>query len=440
MQKVSRLYWPLLVTPKNAVTKPVDTVSKSQKLMTDLGLLKPATNGTFQIMPIAQRSLDKLCNLVNDAMFSVDGQKCSLPVLTSSSLWKKSGRLKGDITEFFMLRDRHDKSFLLSPTHEEAITSMLASTAPISYRQLPLRLYQIGPKFRDELKARFGLMRAKEFIMKDMYTFDRTEDEARETYELVNEAYTKLFTQLEVPFKKVEACTGMMGGKVSHEYHYISSAGEDNLLQCKNCNYAFNVEVTGETDNNVSCLKCKSSDVEQVKGMEVAHAFLLGDRYSKVFNATYLHTDGKPKTLIMGCYGIGISRILAASLEVLSTENELKWPSLLAPYDVCVIGPKQGSKEAHQGDLVEENLLEQLKTICRRELLHDDRKYLTIGKRLMDAKRMGYPIIIVIGSKSCEQVPKVEVHINGVSKELEINLALTEITDYLKHKTSLALL
>lgn len=178
-----------------------------------------------------------------------------------------------------------------------------------------------------------------------------------------------------------------MGGKVSHEYHYISSAGEDNLLHCKNCNYAFNVEVTGETDNNVSCLKCKSSDVEQVKGMEVAHAFLLGDRYSKVFNATYLHTDGKPKTLIMGCYGIGISRILAASLEVLSTENELKWPSLLAPYDVCVIGPKQGSKEAHQGDLVEENLLEQLKTICRRELLHDDRKYLTIGKRLMDAKR-----------------------------------------------------
>lgn len=178
----------------------------------------------------------------------------------------------------------------------------------------------------------------------------------------------------------------MMGGKLSHEYHYISPAGEDNLLQCQNCNYAFNAEVTAENPNP-ACVKCQSPNIQQVKGMEVAHAFLLGDRYSKVFNATYLHTDGKPKTLLMGCYGIGISRILAASLEVLSTENELKWPSLLAPYDVCIIGPKQGSKEQEKGEQIEQELCKEIVKIYGQDVLQDDRKYLTIGKRLMEAKR-----------------------------------------------------
>ncbi|XP_065370922.1 probable proline--tRNA ligase, mitochondrial [Calliphora vicina] len=436
MQKLSRLFWPVLVTPKNAVAKNLEAISKSQKLMTELGLLKPATHGTFQIMPLAQRSLDKLCAIVNEAMLSVEGQKITLPVLTSSILWNKSGRLKGDITEFFMLRDRHNKEFLLSPTHEEAVTSMLASAAPISYRQLPLRLYQIGPKFRDELKARFGLMRAKEFLMKDMYTFDRSEKEAIITYELINEAYMKLFQQLEVPFKKVEACTGMMGGKISHEYHYISPAGEDNLLHCQNCNHAFNAEVSAESATP-KCVQCQSVNVHQVKGMEVAHAFLLGDRYSKVFNATFLHTDGKPKTSIMGCYGIGISRILAAALEVLSTENELKWPTLLAPYDVCIIGPKQGSKEQAQAEQIENQLCQQICEIYGQDVIHDDRKYMTIGKRLMEAKRMGYPVIIVAGSKACLTEPKVEIIIREKSIELDIYTALQELAKYKKQKINL---
>ncbi|KAM7358500.1 prolyl-tRNA synthetase 2-like protein, mitochondrial isoform 3-T6 [Cochliomyia hominivorax] len=404
--------------------------------MTELGLLKPATHGTFQIMPLAQRSLDKLIARVNDVMLTVDGQKISMPILTSSSLWNKSGRLKGDITEFFMLRDRHNKEFLLSPTHEEAVTAMLAAAAPISYRQLPLRLYQIGPKFRDELKARFGLMRAKEFLMKDMYTFDRTEEEAIKTYELVNEAYTKLFQQLEVPFKKVKASTGMMGGKMSHEYHYISSAGEDNLLHCQKCNHAFNAEVLKDSSTPI-CIECKSTDVLEVKGMEVAHAFLLGDRYSKVFNATYLHADGKPKTSIMGCYGIGISRILAASLEVLSTENELKWPALLAPFDVCIIGPKQGSKEQEQAEQIENQLCDQIFELYGQDVIHDDRKYMTIGKRLMEAKRMGYPIIVVVGSKACSTEPKVEFILKEKSLDLDIKTTMQELAKYKQYKLSL---
>lgn len=170
-------------------------------------------------MPIAQRALDKCINLVQRNMQEAGGQKISLPVLTPTQLWKKTGRLDGDISEFYMVRDRSGKQFLMSPvsklclqiiitiicalqTHEEAITAMLATTAPISYRQLPLLLYQIGPKFRDELKSRFGLMRAKEFLMKDMYTFDVSKEKAELTYATVSEAYERFFRQLEVPFVK----------------------------------------------------------------------------------------------------------------------------------------------------------------------------------------------------------------------------------------------
>lgn len=189
-----------------------------------------------------------------------------------------------------------------------------------------------------------------------------------------------------VCYFSVEANTGMMGGKISHEYHYISAAGEDNLVHCQNCNHAFNAEVCAE-NSILSCVKCESFNVQHVKGVEVAHAFLLGDRYSKVFNATYLHTDGKPKISIMGCYGIGISRILAATLEILSTENELKWPTLLTPYDVCVIGPKQGSKEQLLAEQIENQICHKICEMYDQDVVHDDRKHMTIGKRLMEAKR-----------------------------------------------------
>ncbi|XP_016935030.2 probable proline--tRNA ligase, mitochondrial isoform X2 [Drosophila suzukii] len=318
---------------------------------------------------------------------------------------------------------------------------MLATTSPISYRQLPLRLYQIGPKFRDELKTRFGLMRAKEFLMKDMYSFDVSEETARETYSTVSAAYDRLFKQLEVPFVKVNAATGIMGGSVSHEYHYVSPVGEDTLLQCSSCGYAGNSEVLeGQTVSPASCPSCKSLDLREVRGVEVAHTFLLGDKYSKPLGATFLNTSGKPQPLVMGCYGIGITRIIAASLEVLSTEQELHWPRLLAPYDVCLIGPKQGSKEQPAAELIENELLLNVGELCgHQELLHDDRKELTIGKRLLEAKRLGHPLTIVVGAKAVQQdSPKLEVHLSkGEKLELDLSEALKLVSEHSQYKNSL---
>ncbi|XP_002046617.3 probable proline--tRNA ligase, mitochondrial [Drosophila virilis] len=441
MNKASRLFWPVLITPKNAVVKQTEQLSRSQKLLMELGLIKSGSNGTYQIMPIAQRVVDKCISLVQRNMQEAGGQKISLPVLTPAQLWKKTGRLEGDISEFYMVRDRSGKQFLMSPTHEEAVTAMLATAAPISYRQLPLRLYQIGPKFRDELKSRFGLMRAKEFLMKDMYTFDVSKEAAECTYATVSDAYERFFRQLEVPFVKVEAATGIMGGSLSHEYHYISPVGEDTLLNCSACGYAGNAEVLGSDAETAStCPSCQSTQLSRVRGVEVAHTFLLGDKYSKPLGATFLNKSGKPETLQMGCYGVGITRVIAAALEVLSTEQELRWPKLLAPYDVCLIGPKQGSKEQAPVERLENELLQQLTQICGAEqLLHDERKELTIGKRLLDAKRLGHPLTIVVGAKAAQQeAPQLELHASGAEKmELSAAEVLRVVATHVQHKQQL---
>ncbi|XP_036332070.1 probable proline--tRNA ligase, mitochondrial isoform X1 [Rhagoletis pomonella] len=438
MERISRLFWPVVVVPKNAVVKNVEGVSRSQKLLTELGFVKPAHNGTYQLMPMAQRVLDKCADLVRRRMRSVGGQQISMPVLTPSELWKKSGRLDGDITEFFLLEDRHKKQFILSPTHEEAVTGMLASIAPISHKQLPLRLFQIGPKFRDELKPRFGLIRSKEFIMKDLYTFDRNAATALETYNQLTVAYDALFQQLEVPFVKVKAATGMMGGSLSHEYHYLANSGEDQLIKCNTCDYAANVETTGETNDSKICPFCNSPEVQRVRGIEVGHTFVLNDKYSRPLKATFLQENGKPEYLVMGCYGIGISRLVAAAVEVLSTERELHWPTLLAPFDLCIIGAKQGSKEEKVAHEIEHQFCLSLNGVCSdEEVLIDDRNYLTIGKRLMEAKKMGYPMIVVISGKSDGTAPKLELHLKHATMEVELSEALSVISQYTRRKQKL---
>jgi prolyl-tRNA synthetase len=286
---------------------------------------------------------------------------------------------------------------------------MIASIAPLSYRQLPLRLYQITQKFRDEMKPRFGLMRTKEFLMKDLYTFDANLEAARRTYDDVNLAYQHLLSEIGVPFVKVAGDTGIIGGSQSHEYHYTSSIGEDQLLTCTGCKYATNKEL----QTNGKCRNCGGEQLLQQPGIEVAHTFILEDKYSKLLGATYLQANGKPTPLIMGCYGIGVTRLLAASVECLSTETEIRWPFALAPFRVCILPPKSGSKE----EAATQHWTQQLHDELQRHphltdsVLIDDRTNLTIGKRLLEANRMGYPLIVVVGAKAADPLnPLFEFH------------------------------
>lgn len=229
-------------------------------------------------------------------------------------------------------------------THEETSADLIASLGLVSFRKYPLKLYQITSKFRDEMKPRFGLMRARQFIMKDLYSFDIDVERSKKTYAQMCDCYDKIFAKLAIDWVKVLGSSGTMGGDLSHEYHLPSAIGEDKLVQCGDCNYSANLEYIHniiKTEANItSCPNCSSSNIKITNGIEVGHTFLLGEKYSKALNSKYLAEDGKPKLLHMGSYGLGVSRIIAAAVEILSEETAIKWPTLLAPYRTVIIGPK----------------------------------------------------------------------------------------------------
>ncbi|XP_038122389.1 probable proline--tRNA ligase, mitochondrial, partial [Culex quinquefasciatus] len=411
----------------NAVVKNQDVTSKSQRLMLEQGLIRQAGNGTFYLMPLLQRSLQKAVDLVDHFMQRhASAQKLTLPILTAASLWRQSGRLESAGPELMRTTDRHGKQQILGPTHEESITALVASISPVSYRAFPLRLYQISTKFRDEMKPRFGLMRAKEFLMKDLYTFDVGRGEARETYEEVNEAYRKLFDAVGVGYVKVRGDTGTIGGSESHEYHFPSEVGEDQLVCCGECGMGWNQEMFG------GCERCGGANVSRQAGIEVAHAFILDDKYSKTMGAKFLAQNGKPETLQMGCYGIGVTRLLAAGVEVLSGEKDIRWPFALAPFKVCLIPPKEGSKEVGLGEKWVEKLNFEVGKLSGvgSDVLVDDRTNMTIGKRLMDARKIGYPIVVVVGPKAATEsgeLFEIHNHVDGSQLNLSFSETLAEI-------------
>ncbi|XP_072275801.1 probable proline--tRNA ligase, mitochondrial [Pyxicephalus adspersus] len=407
---VSKIYNPGTLWKESSSELPQkssEPTSRSQRLMTRAGLIRPSSPGCFHYLPFTLRAMEKLIRLVDHIMHEIGGQKMDMTTLCSAALWRQSGRWDLVGKELFSLMDRHKQEYCLGPTHEESVTHLVAIEGGISHKQLPLLLYQITRKFRDEKRPCFGLLRGREFYMKDMYTFDISEEAAYQTYKNVCEAYCKLFQTLGLKYVKVEADTGNIGGKMSHEFHLPASIGEDRLMVCESCDFAANVETLNEEAKN--CPMCSSNLVES-KGIEIGHTFYLGTKYSKVFNALCYDPQNKPVIAEMGCYGIGISRLMAASIEVLSTEDDIHWPDLIAPYQICLIPPKKGSKESAALAAAEE-IYNALCTVhhLKDEVVLDDRDHMTIGKRVKEAHIMGYPYIIVAGKKTLESPPQFEV-------------------------------
>ncbi|NXL84257.1 SYPM protein, partial [Alectura lathami] len=381
---------------------------RSHRLMVQAGLIHPASPGCYYLLPPAVRAMEKLVRLIDEEMRAVGGQKLNMPSLSSAELWRASGRWEQMGPELFRLADRHGKDYCLGPTHEEAVTELVAAHSNLSYKQLPLRLYQVTRKFRDEPKPRFGLLRSREFYMKDMYTFDTSEEAARRTYELVCSAYRSLFERLGLRCVQVRAATGSIGGTTSHEFQLPADIGEDRLALCPAGHFAANMEMLDA--EQTSCPTC-GEKLTQSRGIEVGHAFYLGTKYSSVHNAVFYSPENKPQLAEMGCYGLGVTRILAASIEVLSTEDSIRWPSLIAPYQVCFIPPKKGSKEEQGAALLEhvyDEVAEALPHLAGDAVL-DDRTQMTIGKRLKDANKLGYPYVVIAGKRVCEDPPVFEV-------------------------------
>ncbi|XP_029474027.1 probable proline--tRNA ligase, mitochondrial [Rhinatrema bivittatum] len=389
-------------------SKPSELTCKSQQLMLQAGLIHPTSPGCYSYLPYTVRAMEKLIALIDKEMQAIGGQKLNMPGLCSAELWRASERWDLMGKELFRLTDRHNKEYCLGPTHEETITDLIASNGTLSYKQLPLLLYQITRKFRDEIKPRFGLLRSREFYMKDMYTFDVSEEAARHTYRIVCDAYCHLLSKLGLQFVKVQADTGSIGGKMSHEFQLPAGVGEDRLLVCPSCKFSANVEMV--KPDQKECPACQG-ELTETKGIEVGHTFYLGTKYSCIFNAAYSDAQNKPVTAEMGCYGLGVTRILAASIEVLSTEDSIRWPGLIAPYQVCLIPPKKGSKEESAivlTDALYDDLAEAVPQV-EGDMLLDDRTHLTIGKRLKDANKLGYPYVIIAGKRALDTPSEFEV-------------------------------
>ncbi|XP_048485677.1 probable proline--tRNA ligase, mitochondrial [Plutella xylostella] len=397
MRLLSKVFQPLITIPKNAKIKSTEVTCKSQKLLLECGLIRPTSSGLFAILPLAQRAMDKLERHICKHIEAAGAQRISLSSLTPASLWDKSGRLQEMGPELMKATDRHGKQYVLAPTHEEAITDLLADVGPLSYKQLPLILYQISSKFRDEHRPKHGLLRARHFTMMDAYSHHASEDCVLNTYERISRAYRDIFEGLGLKVYRVEAPSGAMGGSLSHEWQAVAEAGEDSLTICQRCQHA---------GLEAKCPRC-GGEGEVVSSIEVGHTFVLNTRYSSPLGACYTDAQGARPPLRAACYGVGGSRLLAACVEAGG-----RWPRGVAPYSALLVPPKEGSKEWQQlGWSAVEQVYSQLSVLptLRDDVIVDDRCDMTIGKRLMQANRMGYPYVVVMGKAALESPPRYEL-------------------------------
>jgi len=552
---------------------PADAEIISHQLMIRAGLIKKLSSGIYSYLPLGLRILRKVENIIRQELNSTGAMEIMMPSIQPASLWEETNRWESTGAELLKIKDRHKRDFCFGPTHEEVVTDIVRKEVS-SYKQLPLVLYQIQTKFRDEIRPRFGVMRSREFIMKDAYSFHKNEESLEETYGSMYEAYTRIFQRLGLRFRAVLADSGNIGGKLSHEFHVLADSGEDTIAYCNNSDYAANLElattitpvestaesgpeleeietpdtttieslcnhlnvkaeetvkviiVKGEEHPLVACILrgdhtlnqtkiekhplvkapltladkndiaehlqqepgyigplglnipnivdpfaaaldsfvCGANknnyhyknaiwnrdcnigeilDIREVcpgdtspdnngelqfaKGIEVGHIFNLGIKYSKQMNATALDENGKPFPMIMGCYGIGVSRIIAAAIEQNNDENGIIWPEGMAPFQVHIIPMNYHRSENIKS--FSDDIYQKLQKLGIETML-DDRN-MRAGALFADADLIGTPHQVIIGERNLAE-GKVEyknrrsgekqlLSVNELLKILELN-------------------
>ncbi len=398
---------------------PKDAEVKSHKLMSRAGLIKQVAAGIYTYLPLGYKVIQNIERIIREELEKIDASELLMPALQPSDLWKESGRWDKYGPELMRLTDRKNRDFCLGPTHEEIITQVVRDYVT-SYKKLPLALYQIQTKFRDEMRPRFGLMRGREFIMKDAYTFSATNEGLDEWYKLFSKAYIDIFKRCGLDTKIVNSDVGQIGGDEADEFMVMSEVGEDNITYCDMCEYAANQEHSGLNEGD-PCPIC-GAEVKVARGIEVGNIFKLGTKYSESMNAKFIDSNGKPQPMIMGCYGLGISRTLMASVEQHSTENGILWPKEISPFQVHIV--PVNLKDEAQKDLAYEIYYDlKQKGI---EVLLDDRAE-RAGVKFKDADLIGIPYRVVVGKDSGEGL----VEFSDRFKETKQLIKKTEILDHI---------
>ncbi|MAI82143.1 MAG: proline--tRNA ligase [Gammaproteobacteria bacterium] len=397
---------------------PSDAELMSHQLMLRSGLIKKLASGIFTWMPFGLKVLRKIEQTVRNEMDESGALEVLMPTIQPSELWQETQRWDDYGNLLLQIHDRHDRLFCYGPTHEEVITDILRKSIK-SYKQLPANFYQIQTKFRDEIRPRFGVMRAREFLMKDAYSFHLNQESLEEEYEKMSQTYESIFRKLELNFRKVKATSGEIGGSISHEFHVIAESGEDEIAFCDGENFAANVEtLDGKNAPN-------GGELTYARGIEVGHIFQLGDKYSQSMKLEVLDSNGKNVNPYMGCYGIGISRIVAAAIEQNHDDKGIIWPKAISPFAISIIVLNDKNDSTVMDHAIK--IYQELRADGI-EVMIDDRDE-RAGVKFADADLMGIPTNVIVGKRGIEQ-NKLEItsRRTGETTEVKIN----EIVSHLK--------
>ena len=379
---------------------PADEQSVNAILLTRAGFIDKLAAGVYSYLPLGLRVLRKIENIIREEMLAIGGQEILMPVLHPRENWEKTGRWK-DLDVLIKLKLAGEKDFALGPTHEEVVAP-LAKKIILSYKDLPLYLFQIQTKFRDEPRAKSGILRTREFLMKDLYSFHADEKDLDDYYKKMIAVYFKIFERCGLRDKTyLTLASGGTFSKYSHEFQTVNEAGEDTIFVCQNCkDLAINAEIKNETP---VCPACSGLEFEEAKAAEVGNIFKLGTKYSAPFDLKFKDQDGSEKTVIMGCYGAGPSRLMGTIVEVSHDKNGIIWPEAVAPFKYHLITinnqqPTTNNKIKEAAEKIEAALEKQ-----GNEVLYDDRGDISAGAKFAEADLIGIPYRLVVSEKTLKE-------------------------------------
>ncbi len=409
---------------KTSKTVLADTETANAKYLTQAGYVDQEMAGVYTWLPLGLRVLRRVEQIVREEMDALGSSEIFMPSLQPKEYWDATSRWD-TVDILFKLKSQTGKEYALGCSHEEVVTP-LAKKSILSYKDLPFSTYQINTKFRDELRAKSGVLRGREFRMKDMYSFHTTQEDLSAFYQRTLEAYVRVFKRCGLNVKVVQASGGIFTKNMSHEFQALTDAGEDMLIACPNCEFGQNSEIA-TLEVGASCPNC-GGILAQMKGVEVGNIFDLGTKYSDAFEVDFANNEGKKQRVLMGCYGIGTTRLVGAIVEAFHDDKGITWPKSVAPFQVQLIS-LNSKDETKQEEIrsTAEGLYEDL----RKEgidVLWDDRANLSPGGKFADADLMGMPLRLVISEKTLAE-NSIEwklrssqesrlVHLDGIQEEV----------------------
>lgn len=408
---------------------PSDATLPSHQFLVRAGFINQQGSGLYNYLPLGKIVLDKIRAIVKEELDKAGCSEVQLGFVTPIDLWDRSGRAETMGSEMLRIKDRKGAEFVLSPTNEEAMVELVKNRIT-SYRDLPVNLYQINTKFRDEARPRFGLMRGREFLMKDGYSFHASTEDMQREFALMEETYKKIYTRLGLDFRVVDADSGAIGGTGSKEFHIIANSGEDTIVVCDSCEYGANIETLDEIEeaefNDLTYEELLEKKIEKkcscggtltyTKGIEAGHIFQLGTKYSEALDARFLDENGKSQPFVMGTYGVGVSRLVASVIEQSHDEKGCIWTKEIAPYFVDIIVSNAKKEEELETGIAIYELLKENGI----EAILDDRKKERFGFKMGDFELIGFPYALIIGKKLQDGLVELVNRKTGEKSDLSI--------------------